>query len=456
LFELDSTRRSPQEVEKGQSALIEEVIHNGNAVVLSYNQLIDSPGFIGLLQGKSYDAITEWFKAGALKVSPYSSAKTASEYLQQALAKKDFLSSALKLNKSDLADNALIEAMKRALQYGDFQQLKDQKSTTDAAMRRKCGTVINLVRLVLVLNLEEPSRSKPKAGQPASFADIMRTILDRCLPGYGDVQGQPAGPVRQTLEDILGSLSGAPRNDRSQWVQELQNTSNPDLRHLCELIVDLCYNYVVEDSMWGISKHYVSMGDDTFVADFHDRLRIYAAESSKNGHMYHSDGPADVPASDSPDSKRWHMDAWIMRAIQTASKRRDADLADESAHVQTYGHHYQNDRHEWLVTRRKELARHLLTLVGYTVGFVVLNELLSLVSSRVADVASFPVHGFLYSVIYSLILLVAFALVGSVLMKIFRLPDILDSVLGVGKALMGWRRIRRIPRDMAYRRKEEG
>lgn len=46
LFELDSVRNSKAEIERAQKALFEEIILNGNSVVLSFNQLADSRGFL--------------------------------------------------------------------------------------------------------------------------------------------------------------------------------------------------------------------------------------------------------------------------------------------------------------------------------------------------------------------------------------------------------------------------
>lgn len=46
LFELDSVRNSKAEIIKGQQALFEEIVMNGNQVVLSFNQLTDSDEFL--------------------------------------------------------------------------------------------------------------------------------------------------------------------------------------------------------------------------------------------------------------------------------------------------------------------------------------------------------------------------------------------------------------------------
>ncbi len=51
-FELDSVRTSELEIKMGQEALYEEIVKNGNRVVLSMNQLTDSKAFLSLLSIK--------------------------------------------------------------------------------------------------------------------------------------------------------------------------------------------------------------------------------------------------------------------------------------------------------------------------------------------------------------------------------------------------------------------
>ena len=52
LFELDSVRKTDDEIIVGQKTLYDEIVRNGNIVVLTYNQLIDSRAFFSLLNNK--------------------------------------------------------------------------------------------------------------------------------------------------------------------------------------------------------------------------------------------------------------------------------------------------------------------------------------------------------------------------------------------------------------------
>ena len=52
LYELDSTRISPWEIDRGRKALYEEIVMRGNRVVLTFQQLTDSKIFLELLKIK--------------------------------------------------------------------------------------------------------------------------------------------------------------------------------------------------------------------------------------------------------------------------------------------------------------------------------------------------------------------------------------------------------------------
>ena len=69
LFELDSVRKTDEEIIYGQKMLFDEIVRNGNVVVLTYNQLIDSRGFFSLINDpQMYENIMELFNQGYIKI----------------------------------------------------------------------------------------------------------------------------------------------------------------------------------------------------------------------------------------------------------------------------------------------------------------------------------------------------------------------------------------------------
>ena len=53
LYELDSVRNSREEIIRGQQAMFEEIVKNGNKIVLSLNQITDSHAFLYAVQDKN-------------------------------------------------------------------------------------------------------------------------------------------------------------------------------------------------------------------------------------------------------------------------------------------------------------------------------------------------------------------------------------------------------------------
>ena len=65
LFELDSVRNSKEEIAIGQKAMYEEIVRNGNQVVMSFNQLTDSEAFLSLIrdsENETYQRILALFQ----------------------------------------------------------------------------------------------------------------------------------------------------------------------------------------------------------------------------------------------------------------------------------------------------------------------------------------------------------------------------------------------------------
>ena len=97
LFELDSVRKTDEEIIAGQKALYDEIVINGNIVVMTYNQLVDSRGFFSLLNNRNYqEQLISLFENGAIRLSQYGDIRTLAPYLINSVESvKQFIYSAL-------------------------------------------------------------------------------------------------------------------------------------------------------------------------------------------------------------------------------------------------------------------------------------------------------------------------------------------------------------------------
>ena len=64
-------------------------------------------------------------------------------------------------------------------------------------------------------------------------------------------------------------------------VENLKEEKTVEIKSVAEAIVDLCYNYVVEDSIYNVSKRYA---DEKFLSDFQKRLYEFWKEYREGKH----------------------------------------------------------------------------------------------------------------------------------------------------------------------------
>lgn len=310
LFELDSVRKTDAEIIAGQRALYDEIVMNGNIVVLTYNQLVDSRAFFSLLRDPDYSrCLIRLFELGAIRLSQFGDIRTVSQYLLNSIEDdKQFIYSALPLRYSQKRLTAL---MRRCLMYSDLSEIhhyielagqsEKQEQEQVAALfvemhdGRECDSDLDVAQMRLVLenlyalletvlristlhDIYIPPRD-PREYHALRMADILCAVMD-----FSDVKEQPL--FTQAVELLRGlDATKQKNNNRSVYIRELQGqeqTVKKEVRQYAEAVVDLCYNYACENSICNISKHY-NVGElqrketaaDSFQTDFFGRMQQY-------------------------------------------------------------------------------------------------------------------------------------------------------------------------------------
>ena len=158
LFELDSVRKTDEEIIEGQKALYNEIVVNGNIVVLTYNQLVDSRGFFSLLSDpKYYENILNLFKRGAIRISQFGDVRTVSQYLIYSTeSDKQFIYSALPVKGSQ---RRLLALIKRSLMYSDLSEIYSYTSKSESqknveALKTLFAEVVKDTKEIRDTNLE--------------------------------------------------------------------------------------------------------------------------------------------------------------------------------------------------------------------------------------------------------------------------------------------------------------
>lgn len=124
LFELDSVRKTDEEIIEGQNAIYNEIVHQGNIVVMTYNQLVDSRGFFSLLSDASYyEQLMKLFELGCIRISQFGDVRTITQYLLDAMDEdKQFIYSALPVKYTQKRLTALL---RRSLTFSDLSEISE-------------------------------------------------------------------------------------------------------------------------------------------------------------------------------------------------------------------------------------------------------------------------------------------------------------------------------------------
>lgn len=312
LFELDSIRKTNEEIIAGQNALYNEIVGNGNIVVLTFNQFIDSRGFFSLLSNHEYrKCILTLFEKGAICFSQYNDIKTLSQYWLNAMEDgKKFIYSAIPLKYTQ---SKLVAILRRSLMYSDLseiysytkegwnrtaEELDELFPNEDLSMAQMQNVVRQLyfllsvtLQLSVMKDIYVPAKERQ---QEFEFYPMLNKIF--MLDSPDDVLWKKAINKIKSLEAYKRKT---PSNNRSDYLRELSKINqeefwkeNSTIQYAMD-IINNCYNYVCELSIRNVSKHYdieelkhQEMGMPTFREDFFTRLNQQNKFTSFNQYQY--------------------------------------------------------------------------------------------------------------------------------------------------------------------------
>lgn len=441
LFELDSVRNSAEEIRRAQRALFRETVLKGNRVVLSFNQLTDSEGFLWAVRDpESYRSMLALFSMGVLKYSRFlpgdgrqippdqqarRTVRTASHYVQNALerclseAPGKFLFSALPF-RSD--NKTMLSAIRYALQYSDPSMLEEVRSAAADPARDGVGEqadqlrdarlnfVRNYVELILYLSREPLAYNPAETGAHTAMSQYLMWVRERCRDGP-----PPAGfelwPLLCRGAEVIGAhweqVAEKKIDTRSDWHdafwEALRAGEDPRELSMAEAIVDLCYNYAIADSIRDLS-HKCKDWEEVW-ADFLEKLPPYWADGERGIHKFlkpDRTAPASLPAAEA--MPRWGTAVRVLRHVPQQRKSRP--------------------RKRWSGCLNASLGFQICSAAAYIALFAAISlalegveELFLLLGQQIA----FP------SGLLLLAKLLLFGVVGSWISARFKLLDILDS-----------------------------
>lgn len=438
LFELDSVRNSKAEIIKGQQALFEEIVMNGNQVVLSFNQLTDSEAFLSILKNEeAYEEMIGLFRCGALRVSQFGRFRTASQYIQNAIDKcigKDsdaFLFSGLPVK---CTDTELLTKIKDALAFGDLTLLEEirDKYPVGSTDWKRLEYIQRYIRMILILSMEKLAMNPGKKQIEYSFVDYMKEIITICEKEPDEQLNQGAKLLKEISENLgVDKL----RNNRTNWINYLNGLEANESIYIAEAMVDLCYNYTIEESISNVARHFEDR--EGFRRDLLNRFHQYWEEYCCKIHVFHK-GDLEQIADIQVKEPFW----------DTAVRLVDQNPPMYSGVYETG---YNKRKREWKRVRNRKIGKWFATAFLYIVIFCLVEQMMGTIEeSFLATTVNIKLNGIVSAILDTL----CFGLLGSWVSEKFELVDVLESVKNLGTGIKDIYRIHSAPKQIAYRRDE--
>ncbi|MDY5279458.1 hypothetical protein [Sharpea porci] len=453
LFELDSVRKTDEEIIYGQEMLFDEIVRNGNVVVLTYNQLIDSRGFFSLINDpQMYEYLMELFNQGYIKISQYGSIRTVAQYVLESIEKnlnttnENFIYSAVPVKSNQ---KYLLDLMKRSLIYSDFSEIdeyisgqnkdldklfksvgKETKKVNHDNAIEQLKHLRQFIKLTLDVSAKPEFYNPPrKLKQDKKDKEItFRTILNYVIyyikntKEYIDKDNiymwESAIKILEELnEEIDENIMS-----RTIWHQKLLNQYNNDnIEHYqyAEAIVDLCYNYRQELSIYNVSKHYntqelknIIKGGDapTFTADFFRRLKQDWKVTNTQDERYLQEEKNNIKLfEDFKHLPNWKVGMSILKVVRNTKYKEDRLYSYET------NYNYQRK------VRTMKAVKSLFALILVCVLFILISTVIEISLGSLQDFLvsnTGLAHTFLMDLLKNLIWVIVFVVFSDALMKL--------------------------------------
>ncbi len=440
LFELDSVRKSDDEIIEGQEALFNEIVTHGNQVVLTYNQFVDSRGFFSLLNNeKYYNSIIKLFEDGAIKISQYKDIRTLAQYIIYNIEndEKEFIYSALPLKGSQKRLAALV---RRSLMYSDLSEIKiyidkdyennkkAKKELNDLFVEVKDGIIVqeetndinsfeekvnilkklySLLAIVLRLSPMENIYLSPRKKDEYEKSGLKKFLGIVLSNHFADNYVNDFQVENFNVEDfktlwenavaLLKPIYQEKENDkdedfypRSVFIRRIKNASLNKLKQelncykLAEAIVNLCYNYTCEASICDISKHYdfteienENSDYKTFKEDFFNRLKQHLG---KDNFLQDETNEFITFEGKIPDFNQAVRTYELINNQKKKRSKKIYDISADSVPAYEYKLKEQNKAYKKYVLR--QLFKRLLTFVVFILIAIIIEGLLGLIGNN--------------------------------------------------------------------------
>ncbi len=430
LHELDSIRESDKVaqcryIERGQQALFRELVKNGNTVVLSLNQLIDSEAFLFALRHKeSYEAIMKLWKMGRIRVSTYGGIRTASQFMQDRMEGGNFRFSALpeKFQSGEEAEQ-IRKTIVNAVKYNDAElihKIPELDGMNDVQgkcklTKEEIDYLYRYVKMILELSSEFVQKNKEvKEEDRVTLSKMIQKIISLYIDekdSITDTDKAIHAAIRR-LNSISEESEQEKLNGRSFWYKHIEQES------MCKWIVDICYNYTVEESVLGASRHCDIASDEKLKEDFakriHEKIEYANSKSKEKGNL-----AEEVKLPNWKYAVRMLEYNKVVEDKLFGKKKGKKGHGKDKNREKYYDEAIKEQRRRWIGITYLSTVYRLFVAVFFVLLFYAVDQGLGIA----ADVVGFET--LLNSTFINVIV---WGLISSGVSEVFHLPDILTSM----------------------------
>lgn len=283
LSELDSVRLTTKEQIEGEKALFRTLVYEGNAVVLTYNQIVDSTTFLHCIRNKeAFNILLNFFKNKRLLLNQYKKDMNLSKYIQENYnAKSTFKSSYFSfLNEySDNTKQIVFQGIIDSIKYGDDVFLKGVMP--DEVKPKHREEVYSYIKFILTINsymyeyncyVYSRDNSELVGHQ---MKDYMKKIRDLLLK-YDSDNASIFANIINIHEKLLR------KDTRSEYYKTAEEMVQDESIYIIKKYIDIAYNQTLEYSIPIINrKDHLEKDIKKLIAEKKDN-NYYLATVKKN------------------------------------------------------------------------------------------------------------------------------------------------------------------------------
>lgn len=476
LFELDSVKNTDEEIIRAFNALYDEIVINGNIVVMTFNQLVDSRGFFSLFADERFhESLLSLFENGALRISRFGDIRTVTQYLLNSTEdEKQFIYSALPIKNSQ---RRLVALIRRSLMYCDLseinayiegkekseEELKDLFAEVNAnegpgkisvsesglsteQMKEILKNLYWLLTAVLKISMMHTAFIRPR--ERSEYEGLhLKDFLKAALTA-----GFEADELFNGAAEVLKSLGCLSSDDRSVYFREIERAAakdnSPDKTKYmyAQAIVSLCYNYACEASIADVSRHYDAQEFKkggkcpSFEAEFKSRLAYEWDGGRAKEERYLKKETNKFTAF-----SRVKEIPPFKAAVRFT---RYADYAQEGEkRQQVYG--YESGLKEQKRSHRRKIRKRAAKGFGISFLYVLIGGLVNYMFELGQNAADSRAGSFAVSLAVFIAFMFAAEAITDVLSKYFNIPDLSDALENAFKYIADFFRFKK-KRSFAY------